>query len=252
MANLLLVDDDPDLALIVTALGKQGGHVVTCCSDVPAAWKALGRALPDLLLLDVNLPGISGVELCRRVRATPQLTRLPVALFTHWGLPDDLAAGLEAGADFVLAKDLIVRPAQWQRRLGEILARAHGQPPEASLGCSTEAGRGPLGDWVGPLNNILGQAALRRVGAEVVRVLLRRALKGALGGVVPATDSTTWLMAEGARLDPVRVGAVPRRLAAEFLAQFADQLWCVLGTEDSAALRGALAGLLGPRPKGVD
>jgi DNA-binding response OmpR family regulator len=249
MANLLLVDDDPDLGLIVTALARQGGHTVACCPDVPTAWKALQRTVPDLLLLDVNLPGISGVELCRRVRVSGGLARLPVALFTHWGLPGDVAAGLEAGADFVLAKDLIVRPPDWQRRLEEILARAHGQPPGPSLGWEADAGAGPLGDWVGPLNKVLGHASLRRLGAEVLHVVLRRALEQTSNGNrLPATDLLSWLK-DGTRLDPGLVGSVPARLACAFLAQLADQLWCLLGTEGSAALRLALAEILPGRPK---
>ena len=250
MANLLLVDDDPDLGLIVTALARQGGHSVACCADVPTAWEALRRTVPDLLLLDVNLPGTSGVELCRRVRASPRLARLPVALFTHWGLPSDVAAGLEAGADFVVAKDLIVRPPDWQRRLEEILARAHGQPQQPSLGFEADAGAGPLGDWVGPLNKVLGHSSLRRLGAEVLHVVLRRALEQTNGSnPLPATDLVSWLK-DGTRLDPGRVGSVPARLACAFLTQLADQLWCLLGTEGIAALRLALAGIISGRARG--
>ena len=88
--------------------------------DADAAWLALGERRPDLVLLDVNLPGASGLDWLRRVRAAPEHAGLAVALYTHWGLPADVAAGLDAGVDFVFDKDLATRPADWQRRLLEI------------------------------------------------------------------------------------------------------------------------------------
>ena len=56
----------------------------------------------------------------RCVRASPEFADLPVALYTHWGLTTDVAAGLNAGADFVFDKDLAAKPVGWQRRLTEI------------------------------------------------------------------------------------------------------------------------------------
>src|SRR5260221_465897 len=121
MADLLLVDDDPDLAVIVSLLGKRAGHRVTCCADVPSAWARLGEGLPDLVLLDVNLPGESGLELCRRARnAGPEragLAEIRIALFVQPALTGDVAAGLEAGADFLISKDLVSRPEEWQQRV---------------------------------------------------------------------------------------------------------------------------------------
>src|SRR4051812_37663767 len=98
---LLLVDDEPALGDIVSYLGKRLGIEVAVCLDVPSAWDFLQTRRPDLLLLDKNLTGISGPELCRRIRATPSLSDLRVSLFSHWGQPADVAAGFEAGADFV-------------------------------------------------------------------------------------------------------------------------------------------------------
>ena len=113
MAELLLVDDEPDLALIVALLGKRAGHRVACCADVPSAWERLCQGLPDLVLLDVNLPGESGLELCRRARNAgpekPGLAEVRMALFVQLALIGDVAAGLEAGADLPISKDLVSR-----------------------------------------------------------------------------------------------------------------------------------------------
>ena len=119
---LLLVDDSVEMGVIVASLGKRAGWEVRVCPDAETAWTALSEGRPDLVLLDVNLPGVSGPEWLRRVRAAPDFADLPVALYTHWGLANDVAAGLDAGADFVFDKDLAARPADWQRRLKEIQA----------------------------------------------------------------------------------------------------------------------------------
>src|SRR6516164_2597201 len=131
---LLLVDDVQEIQFIVQRLGKRAGYTVVCYPDVPAAWQCLQALLsaptdppaplPDLLLLDLNLPGLSGLELCRRLRQTPQLAELPVAWFTQSDSSEDIAAGLGAGADFVVDKELVTRPDDWAKRIEEILALA--------------------------------------------------------------------------------------------------------------------------------
>ena len=79
---------------------------------------------PDLVLVDINLPGVSGLDLVRRLRATPTLAALPVAIFSATDRPDEVQAGLEAGADFVLSKDLLGSPTAWLGRIEELLTEA--------------------------------------------------------------------------------------------------------------------------------
>jgi PAS domain S-box-containing protein len=124
-ARILLVEDMPEIGLVAQRLGRRAGHVIDWLTTAEAAWDYLQHPnqRPDLLLLDINLPGMSGPELCRRLRATPELAGLTVALFSQMDRPEALAAGRAAGADFVLSKDLLSRPAVWQRRLQEMLAR---------------------------------------------------------------------------------------------------------------------------------
>lgn len=134
MSCLLLVEDSPDITWIVQRLGRRTGHEVMVCSDVPAAWEALHQRRPDLVLLDLNLPGARGEDLCRRVRADPTLEYLPLALFTHWDRPEDVIAGLEAGADYVVSKELLADPVAWGRRLADCLGRSPSPLGGAGLG----------------------------------------------------------------------------------------------------------------------
>ena len=125
---LLLVDDAPDVALVVRRLGRQAGFGLEHCPDGDAAWDYLRRVAegaaprPALVLLDYNLPGETGAEWCRRLRAAPAWAGLPVALFSHWGDRADLVAAHAAGADHVLSKDLLAEPEVLSARLRAILA----------------------------------------------------------------------------------------------------------------------------------
>src|SRR4051812_5817144 len=95
---LLLVDDDPELALVVRLLCRRAGQALEWRGEVAGAREWLREGRPDLVLVDVNLPGTSGLELVRELdRARPGPA---VALFSQWGVPGDVAAGIEAGADF--------------------------------------------------------------------------------------------------------------------------------------------------------
>jgi CheY-like chemotaxis protein len=119
---LLLVDDMPEIGLIVQRLSRPLGHRVLHCRRAEEAWEELRRVRPDLILLDVNLPGLSGRELCRRLRQSPELARIPVAFLSSALELEELAAEPGAGgADYFLCKDLLARPEAWQRRLREIV-----------------------------------------------------------------------------------------------------------------------------------
>ena len=78
-ARLLLVDDDPELGLIVGVLARKAGQALSCRPDVESAWAALAESRPDLVLLDLELPGASGLDLLRRVRGDAGLSGLPGA-----------------------------------------------------------------------------------------------------------------------------------------------------------------------------
>ena len=102
--RVLLVDDDARLVHIVGLyLGVQQFDVVTAGSG-EEAMGVLSRGLPDLVILDVMMPGIDGISLCRRIRAMPGAERLPIIVFTALSDNEDITNAREAGADKVITK----------------------------------------------------------------------------------------------------------------------------------------------------
>jgi two-component system phosphate regulon response regulator PhoB len=120
--SILLVDDAPELGLVLRSVGRRAGWHVEQRLDAAGAWEYLQTRTPDLVLLDVNLPGESGPDLCRRLRADARWTTLRVALFTLPTLVEDVAAGTAAGADCLVSKDLAANPEALRQRIAEVLA----------------------------------------------------------------------------------------------------------------------------------
>jgi putative two-component system response regulator len=102
--TVLVVEDDPSNRALLTALLERAGYRAITASDGPSGLAAALEIAPDLVLLDVGLPGMDGLEICRRLRATPRTVTLPVVLLTGRTSVDDVVAGLDAGADDFLAK----------------------------------------------------------------------------------------------------------------------------------------------------
>jgi len=230
MSRLLLVEDAPDVALVVERLGRRMGLEVAHRPDVASAWDHVRDAPPDLILLDLNLIGDRGEALCRLVRAHPETARLPVALFSHWDRPGDIVSGIAAGADYVVSKELLARPEAWQARVQEILAAGAGPGEAVSIGCQWNSllpQRLPEG--VRALNDAMRHRALGPLRADVLRLVLRRAADRAAGG---RGAGETWLRADGLALDPAH--AVSPRALALFAASVAEQLERLLGAEDAA------------------
>jgi CheY-like chemotaxis protein len=103
--RVLVADDEDDIrALVCLAVRRAGGTVVADVADGAAALAAVRAALPDLAVLDVSMPGATGLEVCAALRATPDTAAVPVLLLSAGASPDDVARGLAAGADAYLAK----------------------------------------------------------------------------------------------------------------------------------------------------
>jgi DNA-binding response OmpR family regulator len=127
----LLIDDDARLcALVAEYLGKHEIDVTTA-GDGTRGLAALRRSRPDLVLLDLMLPGMDGLDVCRRIRATPEWSDLPVIMLTAKGEDVDKVVGLEVGADDYLAKPF--NPRELLARIRAVLRRSSPAAPPARL-----------------------------------------------------------------------------------------------------------------------
>jgi DNA-binding response OmpR family regulator len=102
MATVLVVDDDPKIRELLRLYVEREGHRATFAGDGPEALAAAQQVRPDLVLLDVMLPGLDGFEVCRRLR---EETDVPVVLLTARSGDSDKVVGLDIGAD-----DYVVKP----------------------------------------------------------------------------------------------------------------------------------------------
>jgi adenylate cyclase len=105
-ARILVVDDTPtNVKLLADVLGAKGYTVVTAASGTEALEK-IEREPPDLVLLDVMMPGMSGYDVCRKIRVNPATTMLPVVMVTALDPTQERVKGIEAGADDFLTKPI--------------------------------------------------------------------------------------------------------------------------------------------------
>jgi DNA-binding response OmpR family regulator len=107
MPRVLLIEDDPSVREGVELGLRRRGHEVRTAETGEAGLGELLTFQPDLVLLDLMLPGMNGVQVCRRIRETEETSLLPVIMLTARGDDFDVVVGLEAGAD-----DYIVKPAR--------------------------------------------------------------------------------------------------------------------------------------------
>jgi two-component system alkaline phosphatase synthesis response regulator PhoP len=98
-ARILVVDDDADLRDAIAFTLGGAGFAVATAADGPAALATIGTARPDLVVLDVMMPGPSGIEVCRQLREDPRTASLPVVLLTARTSPAFRYAGLATGAN---------------------------------------------------------------------------------------------------------------------------------------------------------
>ncbi len=138
--HVLLVDDDEDVRRLFEKLLAARGHDVTACSDAESAWAAYQRRTHPLVLLDWQLPGMDGLELCRRIRAMPEGAHSVIVMITARDQPDDVHAVLQAGANDYVAKP--VPPALLKVRLtiAEELVRDRARRRLAEAGRPSETG----------------------------------------------------------------------------------------------------------------
>lgn len=122
-ARVLVVDDDPTVLDVVARYLHRDGHRVACAADGPAALDQAARAMPDLVVLDLMLPGMNGLEVCRRLRESGPVA---VVMLTALGEETDRVVGLETGADDYVTKPF--SPRELALRVRSVLRRVRGEP----------------------------------------------------------------------------------------------------------------------------
>jgi len=132
--RLLLVEDDRALAELVTFHFERAGYRVTRTGDGEEALILAEEIKPDLILLDWMIEGISGIEVCRRLRRRPVTANVPIIMLTARGEEDDRIRGLDTGADDYLTKPF--SPKELVARAGAVLRRVRPALAAETLGYS--------------------------------------------------------------------------------------------------------------------
>ncbi len=138
-AHVLVVEDEPKLAALLADYLRAAGHAVECVADGHAALQAWSDRRHDLVLLDLMLPGLDGLSLCRQLRAQ---TSVPIVILTARDDEADRLAGLELGADDYIPKTPF-SPREVMARVKAVLRRSRATqlPADATVGM---AGTAPL------------------------------------------------------------------------------------------------------------
>jgi len=164
--KLLVVDDDPDLSALVAFALSNAGYAVVKASDTGEALAVFDAELPDLVILDINLPSGSGFDVCKAIRAR---AATPVMMLTARGDEEDLVRALELGADDYLTKPF--SPRTLLARVKALLRRAG-----IEKGDSVAAGRVSL-DLEAHAVAICGGAPIRltRLETRLLQILVAQA-----------------------------------------------------------------------------
>ena len=133
--RVMVVDDDPTVAEVVVRYLEHEGFTAQAVGDGRRALELAETSLPDLVVLDLMLPGLDGLEVCRRLRA---LAPVPVIMLTARGEEGDRVLGLELGADDYMAKPF--SPRELVARVKSVLRRAQALPVAAHEPSSLRAG----------------------------------------------------------------------------------------------------------------
>ena len=209
--RVLVVDDEPTIASSVAARLRAEGYRVDVAHDGPSAMARVAEVEPDLVVLDVMLPGFDGLEVCRRIQARRPI---PVLMLTARDAETDVLVGLGVGADDYLTKPFSIR---------ELAARVHALLRRVERAAEQAAGEGRI--VLGDLEIDPAQRRVRRSGepahltptefdlllylaGQPRTVLAREALLGQVWG---------WSHVTGTRTVDSHVKALRRKLGADLI-----------------------------------
>lgn len=126
--KILVVDDEADILELVQYNLAKEGYLVTCVASGEEALAVTKKSLPDLLILDLMLPGVDGLDVCKTLRRNSTTATLPIIMLTAKGEEADIVAGLELGADDYLTKPF--SPRVLSARVKTVLRRRRATPQD--------------------------------------------------------------------------------------------------------------------------
>ncbi len=121
MARILIAEDEPDIRELVAFTLRFAGHEVTTTSNGEEAVQQASQIIPDLILMDVRMPKMTGYDACRVMKANPALKDIPVVFLSAKGQDSEIQSGLDAGAEEYLLKPFA--PDQLTERVRAILVK---------------------------------------------------------------------------------------------------------------------------------
>ena len=121
MAKILIAEDEPDIRELVAFTLRFAGHEVVTASNGEEAVQMAVKELPDMALMDVRMPRMTGYDACRAMKANPELKDIPVVFLSAKGQEGEIPTGLEAGAEEYLLKPFA--PDQLTERVRAILTK---------------------------------------------------------------------------------------------------------------------------------
>jgi DNA-binding response OmpR family regulator len=131
MTRILIVEDDRDIAELVERYLQKAGFTTVLMASGREALKAIFDRPPDLIILDLMLPQVDGLEVCRSVRGNPRTAAIPIIMLTARADESERIVGLEIGADDYVAKPF--SPNELVARVRALLRRAHRQPEDGTI-----------------------------------------------------------------------------------------------------------------------
>jgi len=126
--HLLVVDDDEEIRSLLKTYLEKNGYKVSTAAEGQAMWRILNKQSIDLIVLDLMLPGVDGMDLCRDIRSQ---SKTPIIMLTARGDEMDRILGLEMGADDYMAKPFSAR--ELLARIKVVLRRVHDLPPNSLI-----------------------------------------------------------------------------------------------------------------------
>lgn len=109
MKKVLIVDDEPNILRSLRFLMEQAGHAVSTLTDGADVFEQLENEPPDLLILDIMLPSLDGLTLCKQIRSTDVYDQMKILLLTAKGQDADIERGILVGADMYITKPFSIR-----------------------------------------------------------------------------------------------------------------------------------------------